>query len=68
VFVSPVFAQPQFVAQPSFTQSPPSSGQGGPAQACFAQQFICPLQAPTVSGSPCSCPAGPAGAIPGTAQ
>jgi hypothetical protein len=68
VFVTPIVASPVFAPAPSFAQPPPVAATGGPAQACYAQQFICPLQQATASGSPCSCPAGPAGAIPGVAQ
>jgi hypothetical protein len=58
-----------FSAPPIVTASPPVAvGGGQPAQACFAQQFVCPLQVPTTSGSACGCPAGAAGMIPGVAQ
>ena len=62
VYVAPpVYAAPPYVqapyAQGPYAPGPSYSAPQGPAQACYAGPWVCPLEQPTASGAACACAA-----------
>ena len=54
----PVYPGPPVYAVPPEAESMSSNGPPPPAQACYAGQWVCPLERPNVVGNACSCPTG----------
>jgi hypothetical protein len=55
---APVYVGPPvtYAAPPAYS-APSNSGPPLAGQACYAGQWVCPLDRPTPSGNACSCPA-----------